>query len=168
MITYRRVNQGYVSMTEQESWNHLEAQQTVFVSFVRDDGYPHVTPVRFVVIDHKLYFSGKSYKVKMKLANEAKVCCAWDNGGLRFSDLRGAIIWGRSRIVDDPTVAAKVAALLRAKYVGRTAGSSPGISKGWAHARSLEPTTIVEIEPERVSSWDNTKLIASAGPDAGE
>jgi nitroimidazol reductase NimA-like FMN-containing flavoprotein (pyridoxamine 5'-phosphate oxidase superfamily) len=147
-------------MSEKESWDHLSAQPTLFVSFVQQDGYPHVSPVRFVVIDRKLYFSGKSYKVKMKLARDAKVCCAWDNAGLRFQDLRGAVIWGRSRIVDDPALAERVATLLKAKYAGLSASSSRGIPRRWVQERSAEKKMVVEIRPERVSTWDNTKLVS--------
>jgi nitroimidazol reductase NimA-like FMN-containing flavoprotein (pyridoxamine 5'-phosphate oxidase superfamily) len=150
-------------MTESESWKHLAAQQTLFVSFVQEDGYPHVSPVRFVIIDQRIYFRGKSYKVKMKLADGAKVCCAWDNGGLRFWDLRGAVIFGRSRVIDDPDLLSHVARLLKAKYAGRTAETGPDGSSRWMQARSLERPTVVEIQPERVSTWDNTKLLPQHG-----
>src|SRR5258708_37998880 len=80
MISYRRINRQYVAMSEEEVWDYLEPKNTIYVAFVQDDGYPHLTPVWFVVMDRKLYFRGSSYKVKFRLARSAKVCCACDDG----------------------------------------------------------------------------------------
>lgn len=157
MISYRRANRQYLPMTEEEVWRYLESRQgAMFVAFVREDGYPHLTPVWFVAVDRKLYFSGKSYKAKMRLADSAKVCCSWEDG-FRYTELRGVALWGRSRVVDDPAVIERVKALLKAKNAGRAYEQSE-VPGDWARERRSESTTIVEIQPERVSSWDNRKL----------
>lgn len=45
VVQYRRANKQRVGMTEDEVWRFVEAESTLFVTFLGRDGYPLVTPV---------------------------------------------------------------------------------------------------------------------------
>ena len=53
--THRRANRQYVRMTDDEVWKFLETRDRLFVAFTMTDGYPHVTPYWFCVIEGKIY-----------------------------------------------------------------------------------------------------------------
>jgi nitroimidazol reductase NimA-like FMN-containing flavoprotein (pyridoxamine 5'-phosphate oxidase superfamily) len=156
VITYRRVNRQYIAMTEDEVWDLIASQRVMFVAFVREDGYPHVTPVWFVPLDHKIYFKGSNYKVKFRLANTGKACCAWETGGA-YREMQGAVLWGRSRVVEEPELVATVNRLLADRYAGFSWNPAE-VPAAWAETQRTELKTVVEIIPERISSWDNRKL----------
>jgi hypothetical protein len=107
-------------------------------------------------MDRKLYFRGSSYKVKFRLARSAKVCCACDDG-TKYNELRGVVLWGRSQIVSDANRIDSAATLMDAKYAGLY--FEPPRDPTTAQKSNEDLKTWVEIQPERVSSWDNTKLV---------
>ena len=45
-----------------------------------ENGYPHVTPMRFCVLNEKIYLRTQDYKTKVRLARPGKACCALDRG----------------------------------------------------------------------------------------
>src|SRR4051812_13938642 len=117
-IAYRRANKQYVAMSEQDVWRFIGDQKVMFFALVAEDGYPHVTPVWFVAVDQKLYFRAQPYKVKARLADGAKVCCALEEGAT-YPEMRGAVIRGRSRQVgDEPSLIERVTAQETEKYRG--------------------------------------------------
>jgi general stress protein 26 len=156
MITYHRVNKQYVAMGEVQVWDFLETRRVLMTAFVREDGYPHLTPVWFVIADRKIYFRATSNKVKVKLAEGAKVCCAAEDGS-GFDQLRGVVVWGRSRIVTELRLIERYNTLKSVKYAGASS-TELDMPEAWARRRAIDPLTIIEIAPERISSWDNTKL----------
>lgn len=156
MIEYRRANKQYVAMTEAEVWSFIDARKVMFIAFVGADGYPHLTPVWHVSDGARIWFRATSNKVKVKLADGAKVCCAFEDG-VRFTELRGVVLWGRSSIVRDPAVLERYDALKARKFAGLSSQDLP-MPAEWLRERSTETHTIVEVVPERISSWDNRKL----------
>lgn len=163
MVTYRRANKQYIGMTEEEVWSYLDSRSTMFVAFVREDGFPHVTPVWFVTASRRIFLRGQAHKVKFRLAHSAKVCCSLEDGW-RYSELRGLVVWGRASLVTDATVIDRVQALIDTKYAGRS-WSRAEVPTEWARQRATESRSYVEIEPEHVASWDNTKLVAARSGD---
>src|SRR5580658_4003502 len=83
-----------------------------------ENGYPHVTPIWFVIIGEKIYMRAQDYKVKVGLAAKGKACVVIDDGD-KYRELRGAVMWGRSRLVTDKRLIAKVTALFEEKYSER-------------------------------------------------
>lgn len=155
-VTYRRINRQYIAMTEAEVWAFIDSQRVMFVAFVREDGYPHVTPVWFVPFDRKIYFKGSSYKVKIRLAETGRACCAWEQGG-SYQQMRGVVLWGQARTVHEVELVATANRLLAERYAGLS-WDPARVPADWAQTQRTEAKTIVEIVPERISSWDNGKL----------
>ena len=143
-------------MSEEETWRYLGENDLMFVAFVREDGYPHVTPVWFVADGRKVYYKASSYKMKVRLAATGKVCCAWESGET-YPELKGVVLWGRCEVIEDPVKVERVNRLMAERYAGRS-WDPARVPEDWAHRQRTESKTIVEISPERTSSWDNSKL----------
>jgi nitroimidazol reductase NimA-like FMN-containing flavoprotein (pyridoxamine 5'-phosphate oxidase superfamily) len=148
-------------MTPDEVWQFLASQPTLFFALVAADGYPFVTPVWFVLKDHVIWFHGASYKAKFALADGAKVCCTCADGE-RYPELRGVVIRGRSSVVRDSAHLDDVESRMRAKYADRTFKQAE-VPEAWLLARRGETKTWIAVHPERISSWDNTKLMQPTG-----
>jgi nitroimidazol reductase NimA-like FMN-containing flavoprotein (pyridoxamine 5'-phosphate oxidase superfamily) len=143
-------------MTETEVWSFLEDHQKLFVGFTTPNGYPHVSPVWFCVLEGKIYFRSYDYKVKTILARSGKACCAADDGE-SYRQLRGVIIWGRSRVVTDKKLIERVNDSMNLKYE-RLQWKTSEMPSAWVKERRKERRSFVEIVPDRISSWDNRKL----------
>ena len=156
MATYGRVHKSYVAMTPEEVWRFIDGQRTMFIAFGTDDGFPHLTPVWYVLADEKLYFRTTTGKTKAKLADAGRVCCSIADGE-RFTELRGVMVRGRTRLVSEADLTEQYQRLKAVKYAGLTSADLE-VPDLWSRARSAEAQTIIEITPERITSWDNRKL----------
>jgi nitroimidazol reductase NimA-like FMN-containing flavoprotein (pyridoxamine 5'-phosphate oxidase superfamily) len=154
--THRRANRQYVAMTDSEVWQFLDSREKIFVAFPMKDGFPHVSPVWFCVLDKKIYVRTHDYKVKTKLAKAGKSCCTADDGRT-YRELRGVIIWGRCRLVTEHELIERVEKILNMRYEAQQWKASE-MPKSWVEERKVENRAYVEIIPERISSWDNSKI----------
>jgi nitroimidazol reductase NimA-like FMN-containing flavoprotein (pyridoxamine 5'-phosphate oxidase superfamily) len=156
MVSFRRANRQYVAMTEREVWKFLDSRNKVFVGFTMDDGYPHVSPIWFCVKNHRIYLRTHDYKTKTRLARSGKTCLSTDDGFL-YRELRGVIIWGRCRVMTDEKTIRQVNDILDKKYEKQqwTPGEMPG---KWVAERRRERRAFIEVVPERIDSWDNSKV----------
>jgi len=162
MVRYGRVYKSYVAMTRDEVWRFIDEQRTMFVAFETGDGYPHLTPVWFVVADEKLYFRTSAGKAKAALAEAGRVCCSVADGE-RFTELRGVMVRGRTRLVSEADLLEQYRRLKAVKYAGLTSADLD-VPDEWSRSRDADGPTIVEITPERISSWDNSKLASWSEP----
>ena len=155
-FTHKRANRQYVAMTDEEVWKFLGSRDRIFVAFPTSSGFPHVTPIWFCLLDGKIYLRTQEYKVKTKLALGGKVCCSIDEGNY-YRELRGVVIWGSSRVLTDSDLIQRVSNAISVKYKEEQWKESE-MPKWWVLERTKERRAYIEIIPERVSSWDNTKL----------
>jgi nitroimidazol reductase NimA-like FMN-containing flavoprotein (pyridoxamine 5'-phosphate oxidase superfamily) len=156
LVVYRRANRQYVAMSRREVWEFVTSQRRVFLGFSMDDGYPHVSPIWFVTVDERVYMRAQSYKVKVGLAAKGKACLAIDEGE-RYRDLRGVVMWGRSRLVAERKLVARITALFEAKYASRQ-WKAEEMPEDWVRERLKETRAFIEFLPEEVDSWDNSKV----------
>ena len=156
MVLYRRANKQYVAMTKAETWRFIESQSRIFLAFTMPDGYPHLTPLWFVAHRGNLYMRAQSYKVKVRLAAAGKACVAVD-AGESYRELRGVVVWGRSRIVDERPLISLLEKKFERKYAGLQWRAAE-MPKAWVSERMKETRAYIELVPERVASWDNRKV----------
>jgi nitroimidazol reductase NimA-like FMN-containing flavoprotein (pyridoxamine 5'-phosphate oxidase superfamily) len=156
MAVYRRANRQYVGMTRTEVWSFLSSQRRVYLGFAMEDGFAHVTPIWFVIIGEKVYMRAQDYKVKVGLAAKGKACVVIDDGD-RYRELRGAVMWGRSRLLSDKRLIERVTALFESKYSERQ-WRPDEMPSDWVKERNLERRAFIEFVPEKIDSWDNRKV----------
>jgi nitroimidazol reductase NimA-like FMN-containing flavoprotein (pyridoxamine 5'-phosphate oxidase superfamily) len=144
-------------MTDEEVWGFLDSRDRLFVAFPAEDGFPHVTPMWFCILNKRIYLRTQDYKVKVKLASSGKVCCSIDDGR-RYKELRGVTIWGSSRIVSERSLIRRISMSMNARY-RREQWTPSEMPRSWVLERKAEKRAYIEIVPSRISSWDNRKVV---------
>jgi nitroimidazol reductase NimA-like FMN-containing flavoprotein (pyridoxamine 5'-phosphate oxidase superfamily) len=156
LVEYRRANRQYVAMTRRETWSFLKSQRRVYLGFSMDDGFPHVTPIWFVTIGEVVYMRAQDYKVKVGLAAKGKACVVIDDGD-KYRELKGVVMWGSSKVLTDRKLIAKVNDIFEEKYSERQ-WKADEMPEGWVKERMTEKRAFIEFVPEKVDSWDNSKV----------
>jgi len=143
-------------MTPEEVWDFVRESYKMIVAYAPGQGVPHATPVYFVDLDSKLYFRGPAYDRKMKYADGGEVCCVIE-AGLKYAELRGVSMWGKSTRLREPEKISLVSNKLAEKYVGLQwkPNEMPG---RWVQDRKSEEKAMIEVVPAVISSWDNRKI----------
>ena len=150
-----------ITMTESERLEFLSAPRTLIVTTVDGRGYPHVTPMWYVVDDGKVVFRSftKSQKI-VNLRRNPRVGVLVEEGHA-YQDLRGVMIQGQAILVDDPDFVLDLYGRLAARYA--FAGTQPvtfpdRVSLEAAFGRFAPKNTAVVVDPVRITSWDHRKL----------
>jgi len=156
LVLYRRANRQYVAMSREEVWQFLRMQRRVYLGFAMESGYPHVTPIWFVIRGEKVYMRAQDYKVKVGLAAHGKACVVIDDGD-RYRELRGVVMWGVSRIVSDKRLVARITESFEEKYSERQ-WKAEEMPQDWVEQRMAERRAFIEFVPEKADSWDNRKV----------
>lgn len=156
MVIHQKANKQYAAIPDDEIWRFIDSRDKAYVAFPMRSGYPHVTPVWFCVLDEKLYLRTQDYKVKTRLAKAGKACCTMDEGS-RYVELRGAVIWGRSRLVTEKKLAERIEKVMGMKYKNQQWTTSE-MPSWWVQERKAEKRSYIEITPMRISSWDNSRI----------
>ncbi len=155
-VLHRRANRQYLPIRASELWRFIASKEKVYVAFPMEGGYPHVSPMWFCVLGEKIYLRTQSYKVKARLAKAGRACCTLDEGR-RYVELKGVAIWGKTRVVAEPGLAARVEDAMNQKY-RRLQWKPAEMPAWWVKERRSETRAYIEIVPEKVSSWDNARV----------
>ena len=78
--------------------------------------------------------------------------------GYQYRELRGVIVWGRSRVITDPRLKSHINAILDEKYE-RQQWKPSEMPGRWVEERRQEKRAFIEVDPERIASWDNGKVV---------
>ena len=149
-------------MDDGEAAAYLEASSRARISTIGRDGWPHVVPVTYVVLDGALTFwADRGSQKVVNLRRDPRIGCLIDDG-LTFEELRGLQITGTAELIDDSTVSGRVADLMF--------GRVPAEHRDAARAQLLalaEERVVVSVKPERTTSWDHRKLTNLRPQDVG-
>ena len=143
-----------IRMTDAEVAAYLDAQHTLQFATINPDGTPHLVAMWFVVDEGRpaIWTYRKSQKVA-NLRRDPRVTALVESG-TTYNDLRGVQIQGTARLVEDP---AEVQALGEALFARYNDIPMNDLVRDSLAAQAKKRLGIV-IEPERVVSWDHTKL----------
>lgn len=148
-----------VRMTDAEIAAFLDEAHSLQVATIGKDGAPHLTTVWFTVKDGEILFEtyGKSQKV-MNLRRDPRIAVLAEDG-TTYDALRGVSINGTARLVEDNPERTDLMRLLLGHHF---AGQSDEQLDAMA-VKMAEKRIVVAVTPEKVMSWDHTKL-AGKGP----
>lgn len=138
----------------------LEAGRTLMVASLHRDGRPHLVPMWYVVEEGRVVFRSftRSQKI-LNLRRDPRLSVLVETGEA-YAELRGVMIEGVARLIDDPAYVLALYGRLAAKYA--LAGPGPRALSAEeleaAFGRFAAKNTAVVVEPGRVTSWDHTKL----------
>ena len=147
-------------MSDQELDDFLRREHTLQVASIDADGYPHLAPMWYVVRDGKIVFRSftKSQKI-VNLRRNPKLSVLVESGE-SYDELRGVMIRGDARLVDDRDYVLEIYGALAAKYVmisGQRVELEPDALEA-AFGSYADKNTAVVVEPVKVASWDHHKL----------
>lgn len=149
-----------ISMTEQELDDFLRSGHTLQVASVDADGYPHLAPMWYVVRDGKIVFRSftKSQKI-VNLQRNPKLSVLLESGET-YDELRGVMIRGDARLVDDRDRVLEIYGALAAKYemIGGKQVELDTEELEAAFGSYADKNTVVVVEPAKMTSWDHRKL----------
>ena len=80
--------------------------------------------------------------------------------GETYAELQGVMVKGEATLVDDPAYVLQIYGRLAARYpmIGDQAVTVDAAALEAAFGRYAPKNTAVIVEPEKVTSWDHTKL----------
>jgi general stress protein 26 len=152
--------------TQRTTWaaaqDVLDAAQLGWISTVRADGRPHVTPLVAVWLDGVLYFgTGETEQKGVNLATNPNVvlttgCNTWDQG-------LDVMVEGRARRVTDHATLERLAAAWRTKWEGcwQFDVTDTGFHHSGIHSLvfAVEPTKVLAFGRQRLSSPTGTTML---------
>jgi PPOX class probable F420-dependent enzyme len=146
-----------IQMSDDELRSFLRSSKTIIINSNGPGGYPHPMPMWFAVDDDgsvRMTTFRKSQKV-LNLERDPRVSLLVE-AGEEYSQLRGAVLYGRARVVDDLAVVTQT--LLAIGGAGNL--TDPAARKGAeaAVAKTAAKRVAILITPERIVSWDHAKL----------
>jgi PPOX class probable F420-dependent enzyme len=143
-----------IRLSDEELWSFIESQKTVQVATINHDGWPHVMPLWFAIDDGAVVLETftKSQKIK-NLQRDPRISILFEDGD-EYSQLRGASIRATAELVSDVDRVHE----LHMKVLMR---NTPEIGHDVLEKASLSMApkkTAILVRPERVVSWDHSKL----------
>ena len=149
-----------ISMSAGEIEAFLDEQRVLQVATIGRDGMPHLAPMWYVVVDGKVTFRSftKSQKI-VNLRRDPRLTVLVEEGD-EYAALRGLMIKGRARLIDDPSYVLGLYGKLTARYTWTGAGPVEMDEEALEVAfGSFAPkNTAVIVEPASIVSWDHRKL----------
>ena len=149
-----------ITMTDDEVQAFLAKPQSIQVATIGHDGFPHLAPMWFVVIDGKVGFRSftKSQKI-VNLKRDPRLTLLAETGG-PYAELQGLIIKGTATLIADPEYVLAMYGTLAARYAfsGEDPAELDAEELEKRYGRFAPKNTAVVVEPTKVISWDHRKL----------
>lgn len=116
------------------------------------DGTIHLVPMNYVVIEHRIRLLAKAKSQKVINAHREPRASVMIERGVSYDALAGIVMYGRLTVLEAPDVLRQTAVALN-QHLHPEADLSPG-----QIADATLKRVVLEFAPERVLSWDHTKL----------
>ena len=152
-----------ISLTPEELEAFLAEKMTLVVTTLGKDGHPHTSPMWFFIDDGKIVFRSftKSQKI-VNLRRDPRITVLVERG-IAYSELQAVMIKGTARLIDgadDPAYLLESYRRLAARYpmMGPDPVELDPEALEQAFGKFAPKNTAVVVEPDRIISWDHTKL----------
>jgi PPOX class probable F420-dependent enzyme len=143
-----------IKLSPTEITEYLEQSKTLTLATNGRDGWPHLIAMWYAVKDGTILMTtyGKSQKaVNIKRDPRATIMIESE---LEYSKLKGLMMRGRARIVEDVNFTAEVMRLVGAKMSGGSLRAGPNEAIMTQAPRRV----VIEFCPEKTASWDHSKM----------
>jgi PPOX class probable F420-dependent enzyme len=149
-----------ISMTAEQVTAFLNEASILQVATIGKDGSPHLAPMWFVMEGDTIVF--RSFTRSQKIVNlqrDPRLTVLAEDGDA-YAELRGVMIRGEGRLVDDPAYVLRLYGRLAAKYalIGDTPTELIPEDLEAAFGRAASKNTAVIVEPIKTASWDHRKI----------
>ncbi len=146
-----------IRMTEAEMWDYIAERKNAHLATINRDGSPHLTTLWFALVDGDIVLETfrKSQKVK-NLERDARLSLMFESG-TEYQQLRGVVIHARAELHNEVATVHR----LHKEVLRR---NSPEIGEELieqASAGMAPKKTAIVVRPEKIISWDHSKLDVS-------
>jgi nitroimidazol reductase NimA-like FMN-containing flavoprotein (pyridoxamine 5'-phosphate oxidase superfamily) len=146
-----------VAMTPEEAAVFLVGGRKVQLATNGQDGFPHLVTMYYVMTGGQITFwtYRKSQKA-INLERDPRISCLVEDGEEYF-DLRGVLVQGTARRIDDYEEIAAIGRRISSVIGGAMADAgAEALAQYVEHAATKRYG--YSVEPEKIVSWDHTKL----------
>jgi nitroimidazol reductase NimA-like FMN-containing flavoprotein (pyridoxamine 5'-phosphate oxidase superfamily) len=152
-----------VAMTTQEAADFLAAGRKVQLATNGQDGFPHLVTMYYVMTGGQITFwTYRRSQKALNLDRDSRISCLVEDGEEYF-DLRGVLVQGVARRIEDPQEVAAIGRQITAVVGSSMAGAGAAGPGADALTQYVEHAArkrwAYRVEPDRVISWDHSKLI---------
>jgi PPOX class probable F420-dependent enzyme len=142
-----------IQMTPDERDEFLQQTQTIVLSSIDSRGYPHSVAMWYVIDNGRVLMTtyAKSQKA-LNIQRNPKVALMAESG-VTYDTLKGVLIRGRAEVAHDVDACVQTLTRIHQKMTGAMPEGIEEALKQQARKRVL-----ISVIPERVSSWDHSKL----------
>jgi nitroimidazol reductase NimA-like FMN-containing flavoprotein (pyridoxamine 5'-phosphate oxidase superfamily) len=147
-----------VAMTTEEAAAFLAAGRKVQLATNGHDGFPHLVTMYYVMTGgHITFWTYRRSQKALNLERDPRISCLVEEGEEYF-DLRGVLVQGVARQIEDPGEIVAIGRRITAVVGGALAGAgADALTQYVEHA--ARKRWGYQVEPARVISWDHTKLV---------
>ena len=148
-----------IQMTDAEQKKFLAGAQTIIINSIGPGGYPHPMPMWFAVEDDGAVVMTtftKSQKIR-NLERDPRVSLLVESG-TAYAELRGVVLYGKAELVREQERILDILAKVTAKNAGGAGNAPNPEALRKALMGTVPKRTGIRIRPERVVSWDHSKL----------
>jgi len=140
-----------IQLSPDEQAVFLREHRKASLATLDQDGFPHVVAMNFVAKDGAFYMTsyGKAQKV-VNIRRNPKVALMIEAGNA-YSELRGVMVRGRCEIVEG-------AEAVRAAFAAMAEARGTTTQRPSGSVDSAPKRVVLKIVPEKVTSWDHSKL----------
>ena len=149
-----------ISMTAEEVTAFLNETLILQVATIGKDGTPHLAPMWFVMEGDSIVFRSFSRSQKIvNLQRDPRLTVLAEDGDA-YAELRGVMITGEARLIEDPAYVLGIYGRLAAKYtlIGDGPVELSDEDLETAFARAASKNTAVVVKTIKIASWDHRKL----------
>jgi general stress protein 26 len=140
-----------IKFTPQEQEEFLTTNQKASLATLDRNGFPHVVAMNYVYRDGAFYMTsyGKAQKV-VNVRRNPKVGLMVETGRV-YNELQGVLVRGHCEIIEDSS---------QVQMAWRRMGGGQGGGSGVPSeaAASMPKRVVLKIVPEKITSWDHSKL----------
>lgn len=142
-----------IEMSAEERQAFLQRTKTIVLSTIDRRGYPHSIAMWYVMEGEAFVMTtyAKSQKT-LNIQRNPKVALMAESGDT-YDTLKGVLIRGRAELIHDVDRCVGVLTRIHGKMMGAIPDGIEEALKQQARKR-----VIIRITPERISSWDHSKL----------
>lgn len=153
-----------VQLDDAEIADFLASHRKVQVATLNGGGAPHLTTLYYVVDDDGriAFWTYRSSQKVVNLRRDPRIALLVEDGDEYF-DLRGVSIRGRATLVEDFEKIRALGARVAARLAGVADISDLGPEAEQIVNVQATKRVGVIVEPEKVASWDHSKLTALPG-----
>ncbi len=146
-----------VAMPADEAAAFLAAGRKVQLATNGQDGFPHLVTMYYVMTGGQITFwTYRRSQKALNLERDPRISCLVEDGEEYF-DLRGVLVQGVARRIEEPGEIAGIGRQITAVVGGALAGASAGALTEYV-TRAARKRWGYRVEPDRIISWDHSKL----------